>query len=298
MGSTKDESPPGAASSMPPSAREVPGLPHRASRLRGRRGSAPALPLGFEDRIPTPRAPLQGQELGGRERLRARRVPPRPAPRPFRQPRPTPLLRGRRAGHWTQHALTLCGSLPQAAQRGSRLRPSSRPNRHSRRIGQSVGRRGRPPSGCVRSTADSIGREPARPVDWRTPSRHHRPDGPEPAVTGGTKNEQEYVVKKVLLGVLGIVGALLDGRDRSAALGLDTGQGLSSMAAKTVCSAAFVAGRATSNDLFAEDVLPASPVLAVVATDIDEGSRSVTARFLDVPAHGLPRDRPGLRSRR
>jgi CubicO group peptidase (beta-lactamase class C family) len=53
-----------------------------------------------------------------------------------------------------------------------------------------------------------------------------------------------------------------------------------SMAAKTVCSAAFVAGRPTTADLFTEDVLPASSVLAVVSTSIDEQQHSVTARFL------------------
>jgi CubicO group peptidase (beta-lactamase class C family) len=87
------------------------------------------------------------------------------------------------------------------------------------------------------------------------------------------------MVKKVLLWILGIVGVLL-----VVVIGVLLWVGIpakaSSMAAKTVCSAAFVAGRPTSNDLFAEDVLPASPVLAVVSTDIDEADRSVTARFL------------------
>ena len=86
-------------------------------------------------------------------------------------------------------------------------------------------------------------------------------------------------MKKVLLWMLGIVGVLL-----VVAIGALLWVGIpakaSSMAAKTVCSAAFVAGRPTTNDLFAEDVLPASPVLAVVSTDIDETAHSVTARFL------------------
>ncbi len=86
-------------------------------------------------------------------------------------------------------------------------------------------------------------------------------------------------MKKVLLWILGIVGVLLV-VVIGALLWVGIPAKASSMAAKTVCSAAFVAGRPTTNDLFAEDVLPASPVLAVVSTDIDESARSVTARFL------------------
>ncbi len=86
-------------------------------------------------------------------------------------------------------------------------------------------------------------------------------------------------MKKVLGWLLGIVGLLL-----VVAVGALLWTGIpakaSSMAAKTVCSAAFVAGRSTDNDLFAEDVLPASGVLAVVSTSIDTDQQSVTARFL------------------
>ena len=86
-------------------------------------------------------------------------------------------------------------------------------------------------------------------------------------------------MKKALLWVGGILVVLL-----AVVVGALVWTGIpskaSSMAAKTVCSAAFVAGRPTTNDLFAEDVLPASGVLAVVSTDIDEETRSVTARFL------------------
>ncbi len=86
-------------------------------------------------------------------------------------------------------------------------------------------------------------------------------------------------MKKALLWILGIVGLLLV-VVIGALLWVGIPAKASSMAAKTVCSAAFVAGRPTSNDLFAEDVLPASPVLAVVSTTIDEAAHSVTARFL------------------
>ena len=50
------------------------------------------------------------------------------------------------------------------------------------------------------------------------------------------------------------------------------------MAAKGICSAAFVAGRAAP-ELMAQDVLPASPVLSLIQVDMDEARHSVTARF-------------------
>lgn len=55
-------------------------------------------------------------------------------------------------------------------------------------------------------------------------------------------------------------------------------QHASGMAAKGVCSAAFVAGRPAST-LMAEDVLPASPVLRAISISVDEATQSVTARF-------------------
>lgn len=51
------------------------------------------------------------------------------------------------------------------------------------------------------------------------------------------------------------------------------------MAAKSVCSAAFVAGRPWQR-LMAEDVLPASPALAPIGITVDDGQHTVTARFL------------------
>ena len=66
-----------------------------------------------------------------------------------------------------------------------------------------------------------------------------------------------------------VVGALLYfGVPRNAA----------GMAAKGICSAAFVAGRPTP-DLMAQDVLPASPVLSMITLSIDPAGHSVTARF-------------------
>lgn len=53
------------------------------------------------------------------------------------------------------------------------------------------------------------------------------------------------------------------------------------MAAKSVCSAAFVAGRSPdAATLMEQDVLPASSALAFISTDVDTDQRSVTAQFL------------------
>ena len=55
-------------------------------------------------------------------------------------------------------------------------------------------------------------------------------------------------------------------------------QNAAGMAAKGICSAAFVAGR-PRQDLMAQDVLPASPVLALISVTIDEATHSASARF-------------------
>lgn len=53
------------------------------------------------------------------------------------------------------------------------------------------------------------------------------------------------------------------------------------LAAKSVCSAAFVAGREPeAATLMEQDVLPASPVLGVISTEVDADQRSVTSQFL------------------
>lgn len=56
------------------------------------------------------------------------------------------------------------------------------------------------------------------------------------------------------------------------------------MAAKSVCSATFVAGRpADAQALMQEDVVPAFPaVLSLIATDIDEENRAVTSRLFAI----------------
>lgn len=86
-------------------------------------------------------------------------------------------------------------------------------------------------------------------------------------------------VRRVLLWLAGVVGVLVL-LAVGALLWLHIPGNASAMAAKSVCSAAFVAGRSTDRDLMAEDVLPASPVLTVVSTDVDEQQHTVTARFL------------------
>jgi hypothetical protein len=50
------------------------------------------------------------------------------------------------------------------------------------------------------------------------------------------------------------------------------------MAARSVCSAVFVAGRAADR-VFEEDVRPASAALALVTVDVDRGGRHVVGRF-------------------
>ena len=58
-------------------------------------------------------------------------------------------------------------------------------------------------------------------------------------------------------------------------------QNASGMAAKSLCSAYFVAGRTEPADvLLAKDVVPASPALQVISASIDPHEKTVTARFL------------------
>ena len=73
----------------------------------------------------------------------------------------------------------------------------------------------------------------------------------------------------VLLLLLSAVGALL---------ALDIPGNAASMAAKSICSATFVAGRPWQN-LLAQEVVPASPALAPISISVDAAGASVTARF-------------------
>ena len=80
-------------------------------------------------------------------------------------------------------------------------------------------------------------------------------------------------VKGAFLALLGLVALIL-----IALLAIGIPQNAAGMAAKGVCSAAFVAGRATAN-LLADDVLPASAVLKLISVEVDEANRAVSARF-------------------
>ena len=85
------------------------------------------------------------------------------------------------------------------------------------------------------------------------------------------------VVSRLGLGLLGLL-ALLLAAVVAALLYLGIPTNAAGMAAKGVCSAAFVAKRPVAN-LLADDVLPASPVLKLISLDIDEKEKRVNARF-------------------
>ncbi len=78
------------------------------------------------------------------------------------------------------------------------------------------------------------------------------------------------IAGSLLLGlvVVAIIALLALGIPRNAA----------GMAAKGICSAAFVAGRPPHN-LLADEVLPASPALVPISVTVDQADHSATARF-------------------
>jgi len=76
----------------------------------------------------------------------------------------------------------------------------------------------------------------------------------------------------VLLLVAAIIGVMLY---------FDIPSNAAGMAAKSVCSAAFVAGRdPDAATLMEQDVLPASPALSLVSTQVDAAQHTVTGEFL------------------
>lgn len=87
-------------------------------------------------------------------------------------------------------------------------------------------------------------------------------------------------MKKVLLWLVGILAVVL-----AAVVGvlwyLRIPSSLMGMAAKSVCSGTYVAGR-DADRVFEEDVLPASSLLTVIAIEPDDERRAVTARLLGV----------------
>ena len=80
-----------------------------------------------------------------------------------------------------------------------------------------------------------------------------------------------FTISALLLPVLLVLAAIT-----LVALGIPGNA--AGMAAKGICSAAFVAGRPWQK-LLAEDVVPASPVLAAIGISVDETAKTVTARF-------------------
>ena len=80
-------------------------------------------------------------------------------------------------------------------------------------------------------------------------------------------------IRGVLIGVLSLIALVA-----AALLFIGIPQNAAGMAAKGVCSAAFVAGRPVAN-LLADDVLPASPVLKLISVEVDDANRSVSATF-------------------
>lgn len=85
--------------------------------------------------------------------------------------------------------------------------------------------------------------------------------------------KQSGWVRHTLLALLGLV-AVVGG----ALLYIGIPQNAAGMAAKGICSAAFVAGRPVAT-LLADDVLPASPVLGLIGVDVRAAERRVHATF-------------------
>ena len=83
--------------------------------------------------------------------------------------------------------------------------------------------------------------------------------------------------KRIVLGIVGLIVLLLVAVV-GALLYFQIPTNASAMAAESVCSAAFMAGRPTEN-LMADDVLPASAVLKAISVDVDETNHSVKAKF-------------------
>ncbi len=84
-------------------------------------------------------------------------------------------------------------------------------------------------------------------------------------------------IKRALLMLLGLLLALV-ALAIGALLYLRIPQNAAGMAAKGICSAAFLAGRPWQK-MLADDVLPASPVLGLISVAVDENAHKVTARF-------------------
>ncbi len=91
-----------------------------------------------------------------------------------------------------------------------------------------------------------------------------------------------WSVKRVVTWLLGLLALLLV-LVAGALVALGIPGFAAGMAAKGVCSAAFVAGRAPPG-LLEQEVLPADPVLALVRVSIDSAQQSVTGRYAGMAA--------------
>lgn len=85
--------------------------------------------------------------------------------------------------------------------------------------------------------------------------------------------KQSGWVRNTLLVLLGLFAMVMGGL-----MYIGIPYNAAGMAAKGICSAAFVAGRPVAG-LLAEDVLPASPVLSLIGVDVSAQERRVSATF-------------------
>lgn len=97
-------------------------------------------------------------------------------------------------------------------------------------------------------------------------------DTAKPGVGRWIKRIIIAIVILVVVLLVVVISALLFFRVPSNSAGL---------AAQSVCSGTFVAGR-DPQEVFTDDVLPQSPALSVISYEVDEAGRSVTAKFLGI----------------
>lgn len=86
-------------------------------------------------------------------------------------------------------------------------------------------------------------------------------------------------IKRILIALLALFGLLL-ALVVGVLLYFHVPSNSAGLAAQSVCSATFVAGRNDGQDVFTQDVVPQSPAFAVVSTSVDQQGRTVTAKFL------------------
>ncbi len=126
-------------------------------------------------------------------------------------------------------------------------------------------------TGRRRTRWPSLGRMPTDAPD------EHDPLDPD---ARPRRSRGRRLLRRVVLGLLALLGVVL-----VAAVGFllwfHIPSNAAGLAAKSVCSAAFVAGRdGSASELMEQDVLPASPVLKAISTTVDRDRHTVTSRFL------------------